>query len=68
MEIPERFRLAPEGTPTGPPRNVAQGYVRFAQALAAGETYHPDFDHAVKQHALIEAIERSAAEGRAVRL
>lgn len=68
MEIPERFTLAPEGTPAGPARNVAQGYVRFARALAAGEAYHPDFDHAVKRHALIEAIERSSAEGRAVRV
>jgi predicted dehydrogenase len=68
MDIPERFALAPAGTPAGPARNVAQGYVRFAQALAAGETYHPDFDHAVKRHALIAAIERSAAEGRTVRV
>lgn len=68
MEIPARFTLAPEGTPAGPARNVAQGYVRFARALAAGEAYHPDFDHAVKRHALIAAIERSSAEGRAVRV
>ena len=29
---------------------------------------YPDFAHAVKRHALIAAIEKSAAEGRAVRL
>jgi predicted dehydrogenase len=68
MAIPERFTLAPAGTPNGPARNVAQGYARLAKAMASGERYEPDFAHAVKQHALIEAIERSSAEGRTIRL
>jgi predicted dehydrogenase len=67
MEIPERFRLVPEGTPAGPARNVAQAYARLAQAMASGEHYEPDFRHAVTRHALIAAIERSSAEGRTVR-
>jgi predicted dehydrogenase len=66
--IPGHFTLVPEGIPTGPPRNVAQAYARFARALAAGERFEPDFAHAVKRHALIAAIERSAEEGRAVRV
>jgi predicted dehydrogenase len=68
MEPPDRFRLAPEATPAGPPRNVAQAYARFAEAQRAGAKYHPDFAHAVKRHKLIEAIERSAAEARSVQL
>jgi predicted dehydrogenase len=68
MEIPGRFTLVSEGTPAGPPRNVAQAYARLARALAAGERFEPDFAHAVTRHALIAAIERSAAEGRAVRV
>jgi predicted dehydrogenase len=68
MEPPERFWLVPGGTPEGGPRNVAQAYARLAAALAAGEPYHPDFAHAVTRHTLIEAIERSAAERRAVRV
>jgi predicted dehydrogenase len=68
MEIPERFTLVPEGTPAGPPRNVAQAYARLARAMAAGDRFQPDFAHAVTRHALIAAIERSAAEGRAVRV
>ena len=68
LEIPERFTLVPEGMPAGPPRNVAQAYARLARAMAAGERFEPDFAHAVTRHALIAAIERSAAEGRAVRV
>jgi hypothetical protein len=67
MEIPERFRLVPESMPN-PALNVAQGYVRLGQAMAAGERFEPDFGHAVTAHALIAAIERSAAEGRTVRV
>jgi predicted dehydrogenase len=68
METPDRFRLVPEGTPAGQPRNVAQAYVRLADAIRGDSAFEPDFDHAVKRHKLIDAIERSAAEGRSVRL
>ncbi|MFN8517042.1 MAG: Gfo/Idh/MocA family oxidoreductase [Thermomicrobiales bacterium] len=68
LAIPGRFTLVPEGLPAGPPQNVAQEYARLAHAIAAGERFEPDFAHAVTRHALIEAIERSAAEGRAVRV
>ena len=36
--------------------------------LATGEPFEPDFAHAVQRHTLLAAIERSTAEGRAVRL
>src|SRR5712691_7793916 len=36
MAVPERFRLVPEGTPSGLALNVAQAYTRFAQAHARG--------------------------------
>src|SRR5690606_8555583 len=68
MEVPERFTLIPDSVPAGPARNVAQAYARLAQARATGQTFEPGFEHAVKRHALIEAIERSAAEGRSVTL
>jgi predicted dehydrogenase len=68
LEIPERFTLAPESVPAGPPRNVAQAYARLARSMATGESFGTDFAHAVTRHALIAAIERSAAEGRSVRL
>ena len=68
MEPPERFTLVPDGTPAGAPRNVAQAYARLAAAASAGEHFEPDFAHAVKRHTLIEAIERSSAERRSVRV
>jgi predicted dehydrogenase len=68
LEPPARFTLVPEGVPAGPPRNVAQAYARLAAAIATGERFEPDFAHAVRRHTLIEAIERSSAEGRTVRV
>jgi predicted dehydrogenase len=60
--------VVPDTTPAGSPRNVAQAYARLAAAMTAGEHFEPDFAHAVKRHTLIEAIERSSAEGRSVRV
>jgi len=68
METPDRFKVVPEGTPAGQARNVAQAYVRLADSIKGGEPFEPDFDHAVKRHKLIDAMERSDAEGRTVRL
>jgi predicted dehydrogenase len=68
MDPPDKFKLVPEGTPSGQPRNVAQEYVRFADALKHGDAFDPDFDHAVRRHKLIDAIERSAAEGKTVQV
>lgn len=66
LEPPERFTLVPDTVPVGPPRNVAQAYARLAAAIAADDPFEPDFAHAVRRHALIDAIERSSAEGRSI--
>jgi predicted dehydrogenase len=66
MPIPSKYRIAPEGTPSGPPYNVAQAYVRAAAALRDGGAFDVDFNLAVQRHRLIDAIERSAASGRSV--
>jgi predicted dehydrogenase len=68
METPQRFTLVPAGTPAGSPRNVAQAYVRLAAAISSDQPFEPDFAHAVKRHALIEAIERSSAQGQSVHI
>ena len=65
MDPPRRYTLVPDGTPTGSAFNVAQAYARFA---TSGNDYHPNFDDAVRRHVLIDAIERSSAEGRSVRV
>jgi predicted dehydrogenase len=68
MPVPPKYRVVPDGTPGGPPANVAQAYVRLADALRAGRPFDVDFDLAVRRHTLIDAIERSSATGRSVRL
>jgi len=69
MVPPERYTLVPANVPAGPPRNVAQAYVRLARSLGpASEPFEPDFAHALQRHRLIEAIERSSAEARAIAL
>jgi predicted dehydrogenase len=68
MAVPSKYRFAPEGTPGGPPYNVAQAYARMADALRAGRSFDVDFSLAVQRHKLIDAIERSSATGRSVRL
>ena len=68
MPVPSKYKLAPEGTPGGPPYNVAQAYTRMADALGAGRSFDVDFNLAVQRHKLIDAIERSSATGRSVML
>ena len=68
MPVPAKYKLAPEGTPAGQPYNVAQAYARVADALRGGGSFDVDFDLAVQRHKLIDAIERSSATGRSVRI
>jgi predicted dehydrogenase len=68
MPIPLKYRVAPEGTPSGQPYNVAQAYVRAAGALRGSGSFDVDFNLAVQRHTLIDAIERSSATGRSVRV
>ncbi len=68
MAVPERLVVVPEDTPAGSPRNVAQAYVRFSEALRGRHGFDPDFEMAVTRHRLLDAIERSAAEGRSIKV
>ena len=68
MPVPSRYKLAPEGTPGGQPYNVAQAYARAADALRGSGSFGVDFNLAVQRHKLIDAIERSSATGRSVKL
>lgn len=65
---PASYRLAPADMPQSPAVNVAQAYARYAAAVESGATPTPDFDHAVVRHALIDALERSHAEGKVIKL
>lgn len=65
---PDEYLIVPEGTPPGPPRNVAHGYVHLADALGSGKPVEPDFDLAVARHRLLAAIERSSETGTATKV
>jgi len=66
METPARFTLVPDSVPAGPPRNVAQAYVRLARAMREDKPFEPSFAHAVKAHKLVGALEQSSAARTAV--
>jgi len=68
MPVPAKYRVVPESTPAGQPYNVAQAYARAAGALRGAGPFDVDFSHAVQRHKLIDAIERSSATGRSVKL
>jgi predicted dehydrogenase len=68
MPVPSKYKVAPEGTPAGPAYNVAQAYARAADALRGAGSFDVDFNLAVQRHKLIDAIERSSATGRSVKV
>ena len=68
MPVPAKYKVVPDGTPSGPPYNVAQAYARAADTLHGGGSFDVDFNLAVRRHKLIDAIERSSATGRAVKV
>ena len=68
LPVPAKYKVAPEGTPSGQPYNVAQAYARAADALRGRGAFDVDFHLAVQRHRLIDAIERSSATGRSVRI
>jgi predicted dehydrogenase len=68
MPIPSKYKVAPEGTPSGQPYNVAQAYARATDALRGNGSFEVDFNLAVQRHQLIDAIERSSATGRSVKV
>ena len=68
VPVPAKYKVVPEGTPGGNPYNVAQAYARAADALRGRGGFEVDFALAVQRHTLIDAIERSAAGGRSVKV
>jgi predicted dehydrogenase len=68
MPIPDRYRVVSEKTPAGPAYNVAQAYARAADAVRGAGSFDVDFGLAVQRHKLIDAIERSSATGRSVKV
>jgi predicted dehydrogenase len=55
-----------DGFPGGPAGNVGRAYQRMAEAITAGQSFSPDFEHAVSLHRLLDLIEQSSAGGTSV--
>ncbi len=57
VPVPEADRGA---VPDGPGRNIARSYRRMAEAIRAGTAATPDFDHALRVHRLLDALQESS--------
>jgi predicted dehydrogenase len=66
MPVPERFSLAPAGTPKGEAVNVGQMYAQFARRIRNGGGDLPDFATAVDLHRLVDAIQAASDTGSTV--
>jgi predicted dehydrogenase len=66
MRVPEPFKFASPGTPSGEAINVGQMYSLFARAIRDGESHQPTFATAVDLHRLVDAIKQASDTGREV--
>ena len=68
LSVPERLTAIPSGVPRGEPSNVGQLYCRLAGAIRGQGEAQPDFELALKRHRLLDAIQRSSDQGKAVQV
>ncbi|MFF0518384.1 Gfo/Idh/MocA family protein [Actinomadura nitritigenes] len=68
VAVPDTYRTVPTEVRSGPPANIAALYQEVAQAIAEDRQPHPSFETALRHHRLLEAIERSAADGTAQKI
>lgn len=62
--VPERLKRVPkELQKSGTPYDVAQNWVRFAEAIRTNKRIEPDFDLAVRRHRMLDAIVRASETG-----
>jgi predicted dehydrogenase len=66
IEIPTSLRWIPDEVPQGTPVNVAQMMRRFAEGIRDGSPQQPTFADAVRNHKLLDAIERSSTTKQVV--
>lgn len=66
LQTPGRYQLLRGIDPTSPAYTVAHAYLELAKRVQGQPSNIPDFSHGVRQHRVLAAIERSAAEGLAV--
>jgi predicted dehydrogenase len=64
LQIPGSYRWVPAAVPAGPPFNVAQLFMRMAEAIREGKSATPDFALAVKRHHLLDVIQKASDTGQ----
>lgn len=67
MPVPERYYPV-RGFPDGPAANLGGAYAALLSDLETGERTTPDFEHGLRRHRLVDAIEQAAASGSRVTL
>lgn len=63
LTIPEKYYASSSQIPEGFYHNVGQVYLQFAKDLRDGTHLTSDFAHAIQNHKLLDAIEKSDASG-----
>jgi len=63
LPIPAKYRFVPKEVPEGSPDNVAQLYVKLAEAIRGGRPAVPGFDAAIVRHRLIDTIVLASETG-----
>ena len=66
LEVPGKYRRAPDGMPGGSVYNVGQMHHRFRQSILSGNDCQPDFNTAVELHRLIDSIQEASDSGQEV--
>jgi predicted dehydrogenase len=64
LPVPAQYRWVPEGLPGDSRYNVAQLYVRLAEAIREEKPATPSFAAAVTRHRLLDAIVRASETGQ----
>jgi predicted dehydrogenase len=69
LPVPERFACVPESLrDSGPAYDVAQMWVKFAEAIRTGAEVEADFDHAVRRQRVLDVIARASETGERQRV
>jgi len=65
IPIPDRLNWVPaEVQSAGPAYEVGQMWVNFASAIRTNTTIEPDFNHALRRHRLLDAVQRASETGQ----
>jgi len=63
LPVPAAYDRVPHSVPRGQPVDVAHMYLDFARSVRDGTPCDTDFDHGLRRHRLLAAIERAAETG-----